>query len=164
MEPSRDFTLSSVPSWNNFSLGAGLRTKLWYAMAYDSKSAWPSIQLANPIRELIEAETVPQKRIKFFQAIKPTACLVHHGDTGACARAMTEPTRPFLFSTLCARVKRIKNKLTDRMLFSEVAAALNRPLTTTEARGSHQVNQHIINPPSILARSTTDLCIRRARD
>ena len=40
------------------------------------------------------------------------------------------------FSTLRARVKRIKNKLTGRMLFSEVAAALNRPLTTTEIRGS----------------------------
>jgi hypothetical protein len=115
---------------------------------------------------VIEAETVPRKRIKLFQAIKPTACLVHHGDTGACARAMTEPTRAFLFNTLRARVKRIQNKLTaaGRMLFSEVAAALIRPLTTTEARGSHQVNRHIINPPSILARSTTDLCIRRARD
>ena len=74
--------------------------------------------------------------MRLSQAIKSTACLVHHGDTGACARAMSDPKRAFLFSTLRARVKRIKNKLTGRMLFSEVAAVLNRPLTATEARGS----------------------------
>ena len=49
---------------------------------------------------------------------------------------MSDPKRAFLFSTLRARVKGIKNKLTGRMLFSEVAAVLNRPLTATEARGS----------------------------
>ena len=66
-------------------------------------------------------------------------CRVHHGDAGACARAMGEPGRAILYRVLWSRVKRKRTKLRGRMLKSAVTAALNGPLTDKEAKTAPEI-------------------------
>ena len=53
---------------------------------------------------------------------------MHHGDNNACACAMAEPKRAFLFSVLKVRVKQTRKQLHGQWFKSDVVnLLLNKP-------------------------------------
>ena len=71
----------------------------------------------------------------------PLICLVHHGDRNACARAMAEPERAFLFTVLRKRVKQKKRQLVGQVFKSDVIALLNKSLSKADTRASAQIER-----------------------
>ena len=73
------------------------------------------------------------KKRNHTETLPVGVCLLHRNEK-ACAQALADPTRAFLFSVLRKRVKQKKTAMIGKLFKSAVASMLNKQLSKAEAK------------------------------